>query len=66
MCTLDSPQAIRFDVPRDIEVGAAFNCCADANPPVSRYVWTLVSSGMTLSTRQTLTLTEDLAIGQFK
>ena len=53
-------------MPRNIEVGASYNCSADANPPVSNYAWTLVSSEDVLSMSQTLTLTEDLAIGQFK
>ena len=61
---LDPPQAITIDVPRNIEVGAVFTCSADSNP-ASSYEWTLVSSGELLSSTQTLTLTEDLAIGQF-
>ena len=52
-----------FDVPRNIEVGAVFNCSADAKPPVSVYRWTRVPSGDVMSLRQTLMLTEDLAIG---
>ena len=60
---LDPPQNVTIDVPRNIEVGAVFTCNADSNP-VS-YKWTLVSSGAALSSTQTLTLTEDLAIGQF-
>ena len=59
----DPPEDIMFDVPRNIEVGAVFGCSADAKPPVSVYRWTRVPSGDVLSTRQTLTLTEALAIG---
>ena len=66
VCTPDPPQNITIDVPRNNEVGASYFCTADANPPVISYVWTLVSSGEVLSMRQTLTLTEDLAIGQFE
>ena len=51
-------------MPRNIENGAAFTCTADANPPVSRYEWTLVPSGVVQSMSQTLTLTEDLVFGQ--
>ena len=51
-------------MPRNIENGAAFTCTADASPPVSSYVWTLVPSGVVQSMSQTLTLTEDLVFGQ--
>ena len=52
-----------LDVPRNIEVGAVFNCSADASPPVNAYKWTRIPSGELLSNIQTLALTEDLAIG---
>ena len=65
VCVLpDPPREIEFDVPSHLEVGATYKCSADANPPVSSYVWTLVPSGMVLSTTQTLTLTESLVIGK--
>ena len=63
VCTLDPPQDISIDPPRNVEVGASFNCSADANPPVSRYEWTRVSSGELLSIKQALVLTDSLAFG---
>ena len=61
---LDPPRNVMFDDPSMMDVGATYTCSADANPPVSSYEWTLVSTGEVLSDTQTLTLTEALVNGQ--
>ena len=61
---LDPPRNVMFDDHPMMEVGATYTCSADANPPVSSYEWTLVSTGEVLSDTQTLTLTEALVNGQ--
>ena len=64
--SVDPPRNITIYVPHNIEVGAAFYCSVDASPPVSRYVWRRLPSGVVLGTQQTLTLTDYIAVGQFK